>query len=492
MRHLAEETAGEVNVSHTTWHELGSTTLPSLGRGLQVDVSLRPPRVGATVPAMRCWVGVLLLCAGCTTDAATVPLGGVGLSSVILFAEGAFAVDRDADGALVPAIPLDDITAGHVFTLDYAQPLASLAIPSGRLVDDPVGGPLPRPSVVRQLHIVDGDPVWHTVNRGAVDESRTFGGIPRPPAPCPRITVAPIMTSTLAGEPRFLRRAGARHAWLGLAGQPVRAVDVRTGGLSIVAFDGRADVVTAASDTPDAMWTVRSRDGHPVLEHWTLDPLRPGQVLATPRAAAPLPDGDYRWLANAIIDERPEVYALAREGVWVRHDSSGTAEVARWSSEIEESAFGGVAVGKTGDIAAVLSDSSRIRWRNRGESEVRERYNGDDPMVALDYALGGDLVVGVANGSLLWLRGGREWVNIGNRTFVEAVHAIVPLGTSALVTLGVRGSITTWRSDGGWCDPFVVAGGPDLAAWAYGEGDQLLVLARTTDGVVVLYRVDFS
>jgi hypothetical protein len=64
---------------------------------------------------------------------------------VILFAEGAFAVDRDADGALVPAIPLDDITAGHVFTLDYAQPLASLAIPSGRLVDDPRGRTAPAP-----------------------------------------------------------------------------------------------------------------------------------------------------------------------------------------------------------------------------------------------------------------------------------------------------------------------------------------------------------
>jgi hypothetical protein len=411
---------------------------------------------------------------------------------VILLPEGAYAVDRDVDGARVPSIPVEDITAGRVFTLDYAQSLASLGIPSGALVEDPSGGPLPRPSAVRQLLMVDGELVWQSTDRDAVDASRTFVGIPRAPAPCPRVTVTPVMTSTRAGEPRFLLRVGPRHVWLGLTGQPIRAIDRLSGEQTTVVLDGRSDVVTAASGAGEAMWTVRVRDGHPVLESWLLDAAQPGQVMSTPGVAAPLPDGDYRWLANTTIEGRPEVYALAREGLWVRHDTSGTTELARWSSRLGEVAYGGVAVNEVGDIAAVLSDSSRIRWRNRGDPEVRERYNGDDPMVAVDYALGRELVVGVSNGSLLWLRGGREWANIGNRTFVESIHAIAQLGESAFVTLGLRGSIALWRVDGGWCDAVVMPGGPDLAAWAYGDGDQLWVVARTADGAVVLYRVDFS
>lgn len=442
---------------------------------------------------MRCRVLPLLLgCAACSSDAATIPLAGVGISSVILRGEGAFALDRDADGARVPAIPVDDITAGHVFSLDYAEPLASLGIPSGALVEDPSGGPLPRPSAVRQLLMVDGDLVWQSRDRDALDESRTFSGIARPPAPCPSVTVTPAMTSTLAGEPRFLLRVGPRHVWLGLAGQPIRAIDRLSGEQTTVVLDGRSDVVTAASEAGEVIWTVRVRDGHPVLESWRVDPARPGQVMSTPGQAARLPDGDYRWLANATIEGRPEVYALAREGLWVRHDGSGTTELARWSSGLGEVAYGGVAVNEVGDIAAVLSDSSRIRWRNRGEPEVRERYNGDDPMVSVDYALGRELVVGVSNGSLLWLEGGLEWTNIGNRTFVESMHAIAQLGESAFVTLGLRGSIALWRVDGGWCDAVVVPGGPDLAAWAYGDGAQLWVVARTADGAVILYRVDFS
>lgn len=426
----------------------------------------------------RWWVLALVLAASaCGDTVIDVGLPGDGPSTVLMLREGAVALARDTASAPLPAISGADLEDQVVLALDYRSSLSQLHIAAGDLAEDPAGEVLPAADAVYRLRAdASGDgATWAPVELDAADRARRFRGVAPLPT-CPVLSQRAAMTGTvtLAGDPRFLINAGPSHVWIGLAGQPVRALEVETGRWTRVALDDADDVLLAARGEYgyDSIATVRLRSGAPVFESWVVDQGRLGQVERTPRASVSLPPADYRWVVSPVFQDQILMYALASEGRWIRYDDrgGGLVELARWDARHSGAIRGAVAVNLAQDAVVVLSDSATVRWVTRGGREVRSAVLGAAPLVHVDVAKlkEDDFVVTAADGALFWLPPRADaWVPLGRTSGGEALTALNFYAPEQFLVVGDAGSVTTWRFRGGACEPLTVAGRPSLFDTVY-------------------------